>query len=116
MADMEEGADVFSVFPYQPGAKMLAVSYDGRGFVAPQDEMIAGTRKGKPLLNLDAGVKVAVLAPIEATMSPLWARTASCSSSGSIRCLKWRAARAFVCRSTRTAASPTRARLRWPTG
>ena len=65
MADMDEGADVFSVFPYQPGAKMLAVSYDGRGFVAPQDEMIAGTRKGKLLLNLDAGVKVAVLAPVE---------------------------------------------------
>ncbi|MFN3892484.1 MAG: DNA topoisomerase IV subunit A [Beijerinckiaceae bacterium] len=65
MADMEEGADVFAAFPYQAGAKMLVVSSDGRGFVAPQDDMIAGTRKGKPLLNLDVGAKVAVSAPVE---------------------------------------------------
>ena len=65
MADMEEGADVFAVLPYQAGAKMLVCSSDGRGFIAPQDEMIAGTRKGKPLLNLDPGAKVAVLAPVE---------------------------------------------------
>ena len=65
MADMEEGADVFAAFPYQAGAKMLVVSSDGRGFVAPQDEMIAGTRKGKALLNVDAGAKVAAISPVE---------------------------------------------------
>jgi topoisomerase-4 subunit A len=65
MADMDEGADVFAVFPYQAGTKMLVCSTDGRGFVAPQDEMIAGTRKGKALLNVDPGMKVAVLAPVE---------------------------------------------------
>ncbi|MDP2358932.1 MAG: DNA topoisomerase IV subunit A [Beijerinckiaceae bacterium] len=65
MADMDEGADVFAVFIYTPGAKMLICSTDGRGFVAPQDEMIAGTRKGKGLLNVDAGSKVATIAPVD---------------------------------------------------
>ncbi len=32
------------MFPYQAGAKMLVCSSDGRGFIAPQDEMIAGTQ------------------------------------------------------------------------
>ena len=65
MADLDEGADVFSVFPYAPGSKMLVCSSDGRGFVAPQDEMLAGTRKGKALLNVDDGAKVAVAAIAE---------------------------------------------------
>jgi topoisomerase-4 subunit A len=65
MADMDEGADVFAAFLHQPGAKLLVCSSDGRGFVAPQDEMIAGTRKGKPLLNVDAGTRVVSLAPVE---------------------------------------------------
>ncbi|MBX9760423.1 MAG: DNA topoisomerase IV subunit A [Beijerinckiaceae bacterium] len=65
MADMDEGADVYAAFLYTPGAKMLVCSSDGRGFVAPQDEMIAGTRKGKALLNVDPGAKVAALTPVE---------------------------------------------------
>jgi topoisomerase-4 subunit A len=65
MADIEEGADVFTAFPYVAGAKLLVCSSDGRGFVAPQDEMIAGTRKGKPLINVDAGQRVAAIAPAE---------------------------------------------------
>ncbi len=60
MADLDEGADVFSVFPYSAGAKMLVCSTDGRGFLSPQDEMLAGTRKGKGLLNVEDGAKVAV--------------------------------------------------------
>ncbi|MDB5570274.1 MAG: parC [Hyphomicrobiales bacterium] len=65
MADLDEGADVFTMFVYRPGAKMLVVSYDGRGFVAPQDEMVGGTRKGKGLLSVDAGGRVAVIVPAD---------------------------------------------------
>ncbi len=65
MADLDEGADVFTVFVYKPGVKMLIASADGRGFVAPQDEMVGGTRKGKGLLSLDAGGRVAVIVPAE---------------------------------------------------
>ena len=63
MVDVEEGADVFAAFPYKPGAKMFVASSDGRGFLAPQDEMIGNTRKGKGLLTLDAGSRMAVIIP-----------------------------------------------------
>ena len=47
------------------GAKMLVASSDGRGFVAAQDEMIGGTRKGKALINVDAPAKASVIVPVE---------------------------------------------------
>jgi len=42
---------------------MFVASSDGRGFLAPQDEMIGNTRKGKGLLTLDAGSRMAVIIP-----------------------------------------------------
>ena len=63
MVDVEEGADVFAAFLYKPGAKMFVASSDGRGFLAPQDEMIGNTRKGKGLLTLDAGSRMATIIP-----------------------------------------------------
>ncbi|HRY04698.1 MAG TPA: DNA topoisomerase IV subunit A, partial [Beijerinckiaceae bacterium] len=65
MADIDEGADIVCVLPYEPGKKMLAATSDGRGFVVGQDEMIGGTRKGKVLLNPDEGAKAALLVPAE---------------------------------------------------
>ena len=47
MVDLDEGADFVAAFPYRPGAKLLVVSSDGRGFIAPADDTIANTRKGK---------------------------------------------------------------------
>ena len=61
MADVEEGSDVFAAFPYKAGAKMLVASSDARGFVAPQDEMVGNTRKGKAVLNVDAGARMCVV-------------------------------------------------------
>jgi topoisomerase-4 subunit A len=63
MVDVEEGADVFAAFLYKPGAKMFVASSDGRGFLAPQDEMIGNTRRGKGLLTLDAGSRMATIIP-----------------------------------------------------
>ena len=65
MADIDEGADIVCVLPYEAGKKMLAATSDGRGFVVGQDEMIGGTRKGKVLLNPDEGAKAALLVPAE---------------------------------------------------
>ena len=65
MADIDEGADIVCVLPYEPGKKMLAATSDGRGFVVGQDEMIGGTRKGKVLMNPDEGAKAALLVPAE---------------------------------------------------
>ncbi len=65
MADIDEGADIVCVLPYEAGRKMLAATSDGRGFIVGQDEMIGGTRKGKVLMNPDEGAKAALLVPAE---------------------------------------------------
>jgi len=57
LVDLDEGADVVTAFPFRPGAKVLLAGSDGRGFVAPVDDLVANTRKGKQALNLDAPAK-----------------------------------------------------------
>src|SRR5215218_8530708 len=60
MVDLEEGADFIAAFPYRPGSKVLVVSSDGRGFIAPADETVANTRKGKGVLTLDPPARAVV--------------------------------------------------------
>ena len=62
MVDLDEGADVVAAFSYRPGAKLLLIGSDGRGFVAPADDIVANTRKGKQVLTLDAPAKAVVAA------------------------------------------------------
>jgi topoisomerase IV subunit A len=50
--DIEQESDLVSVFPFVGGRKFLVASREGRGFVVPEDECIANTRKGKQILNV----------------------------------------------------------------
>src|SRR3981081_1525289 len=52
--DLGQESDLVSVFPYQGARKFLVGSAQGRGFVVPEDECIANTRKGKQVLNVAA--------------------------------------------------------------
>jgi topoisomerase IV subunit A len=52
--DLEQEADVVAVFRHQGGRKFLLASAKGRGFVVPEDECLANTRKGKQVLNVTA--------------------------------------------------------------
>ena len=61
MIELEETAEIVSAFPYKPGTKLLMVSSEGRGFVAPADDVVANSRKGRQVLNVD-GTHVAMLA------------------------------------------------------
>lgn len=61
MIELEETAEIVSAFAYKPGSKLLMVTSEGRGFVAPADDVVANTRKGRQVLNVD-GKAVAVLA------------------------------------------------------
>ena len=54
MADIDEAASIVDVWPYAAGEKMLIAGSDGRGFVAPQDDLISSTRKGRAVLGVDA--------------------------------------------------------------
>src|SRR6516162_6438840 len=63
--DLDQEADIISVFRYQGGRKLLAASRQGRGFIAPEDECVANTRKGKQVLNVKAPDVGRAVAPVE---------------------------------------------------
>ena len=50
--DLEQEAELVAVFRQQGGRKFLLASAQGRGFVVPEDECLANTRKGKQVLNV----------------------------------------------------------------
>ncbi|MGE0565247.1 MAG: DNA topoisomerase IV subunit A [Pseudolabrys sp.] len=62
-ADMEQDAEIVAAMAFQGGRKFLVASYGGNGFVVPEDECAANTRKGKQILNLKNDKAVA-LAPV----------------------------------------------------
>ncbi len=63
--DIEQEADVVTVFPFRGGRKFLVASRAGRGFVVPEDECVANTRKGKQVLNVDLPDEARAIAPVE---------------------------------------------------
>ncbi len=52
MIDIEQSHDVIEAFVHQPGRKLLVASTAGYGFVVPEDDTVASTRKGKQVLNI----------------------------------------------------------------
>jgi topoisomerase-4 subunit A len=64
MIDIEEAADAVELFVHEPGRKLLVASTSGHGFIVPEDEVLAQTRKGKQVLNVTAGAEAVVCAPI----------------------------------------------------
>ena len=63
--DLEQEADVISVFRYQGGRKFVVASPQGRGFIVPEDECLANTRKGKQVLNVKPPDAACAIAPVE---------------------------------------------------
>jgi topoisomerase-4 subunit A len=64
MIDIEEAADAVELFVHEPGRKLLVASTSGHGFIVPEDEVLAQTRKGKQVLNVTAGAEAVVCAPV----------------------------------------------------
>jgi topoisomerase IV subunit A len=64
-ADLEQDADIVSVFRYQGGRKLLLASKEGRGFIVPEDECLGNTRKGKQILNVRPPDAARALAIVE---------------------------------------------------
>lgn len=63
--DMDNDADVITAFKHQPVRKLLIASTLGNGFIVPEDDVIANTRKGKQVLNVKLPVEAAIC--VEAT-------------------------------------------------
>jgi topoisomerase-4 subunit A len=65
MIELEESADIVAAFPYKAGLKLLVATTEGRGFVVPTDDVVANTRKGKQVLNVEAPVAAMLAVPAE---------------------------------------------------
>jgi topoisomerase-4 subunit A len=62
--DLEQEADIVTVFPAAGGRKFLVASRAGRGFVVAEEECLATTRKGRQVLNVDPPDAACALAPV----------------------------------------------------
>ncbi|GAA5540500.1 DNA topoisomerase IV subunit A [Brucella sp. NBRC 113783] len=54
LVDMENDQDILTAFVHDPSAKLLLVSHEGNGFIVPENEAVANTRKGKQVMNVKA--------------------------------------------------------------
>jgi topoisomerase-4 subunit A len=64
MVDFPAGDAVVAALPFRPGMRLLLVASDGRGFVAEAESLLAETRKGKAVMTLRPGARLAVARPI----------------------------------------------------
>jgi topoisomerase-4 subunit A len=67
MVDLPDDADIVEVEIYSPGAKVLLASSDGRGFIVGQDDVLAQTRAGRQVLNLEGQVTAKFCLPVTGT-------------------------------------------------
>ena len=65
-----------TLFSYRPGRSSCSPRTDGYGFIAPEDEVVASTRKGKQVLNIGAR-EGELLVPADGDHVARSARTAS---------------------------------------
>jgi topoisomerase IV subunit A len=67
--DLEQDADLVSVFRYQGGRKFLVGSRQGRGFVIAEDECLANTRKGRQVLNVTPPDEARAIAAVDGELA-----------------------------------------------
>src|SRR5271168_345265 len=61
--ELEQEADVISVFRHEGARKLIVASKQGRGFIIPEDECLGNTRKGKQVLNVTPPDAARAIAP-----------------------------------------------------
>jgi topoisomerase-4 subunit A len=63
--EFEQQTEIVDVFQYQGGRKLIVASKQGRGFIVPEDECLANTRKGKQILNVKPPDAARAITPVE---------------------------------------------------
>ena len=66
MVDIESEAQIVSLLAYKHKGQLLLASSAGKGFAAEMEELLAETRKGRQVMNVKPGVKLAVVREIAA--------------------------------------------------
>ena len=65
MVDLADNHDIITAFVHEPGRRLLVASTAGYGFIVPEDEVIASTRKGKQILNVSEPDEARLVIPVE---------------------------------------------------
>jgi topoisomerase-4 subunit A len=65
MVELEENHAFAEIFVHEPGRKLLIAATSGHGFVVPEDEMVAMTRKGKQVINVDEPAEACSCVPAD---------------------------------------------------
>ncbi|MEE9210329.1 MAG: DNA topoisomerase IV subunit A, partial [Kiloniellales bacterium] len=71
MIDLPNDQDIVDLQVYRAGQKLVVTSFDGRGFVVSEDEVLAQTRNGKQVLNVSGDVEAAACTRVEGDMLAL---------------------------------------------
>jgi len=64
--DLDPDVEIVNLLVASPAMKLLVASSDGRGFIAAAESTLAETRKGKQLVNLRTGSRLALVRPLPA--------------------------------------------------
>jgi topoisomerase-4 subunit A len=65
IVDMENDQDIVTAFVHDAGRKLLLVSHQGNGFVVPETEVVANTRKGRQVMNVKTPDEARMCLPVE---------------------------------------------------
>jgi topoisomerase-4 subunit A len=68
MVYLEENHAFVEVFVHEPGRKLIIAATSGHGFLVPEDEMVAMTRKGKQVMNLTEPEEARLCVPADGDM------------------------------------------------
>jgi len=64
MIDLPNEAEIIGMVLYAPNQKFVVASSDGRGFIVKTEDVLAQTKNGKQILNLDDTTKAVAFAPV----------------------------------------------------
>ncbi|MGQ2969532.1 MAG: DNA topoisomerase IV subunit A [Allorhizobium sp.] len=64
MVDMENDQDVLTAFVHDSSRKLIFVSTAGNGFIVPEGEVVANTRKGKQVMNVGMPDEAKLVVPV----------------------------------------------------
>jgi topoisomerase-4 subunit A len=67
--ELEQQTGIVDVFQYQGGRKLIVASKQGRGFIVPEDECLANTRKGKQILNVKPPDAARAITPVDGELA-----------------------------------------------
>ncbi|MDH3234176.1 MAG: DNA topoisomerase IV subunit A [Alphaproteobacteria bacterium] len=65
MVNIGNAEEIVALMVHKPGRKLIVAASDGRGFVVPEDEVVAQTRNGKQILNLASDAEAQACSVVE---------------------------------------------------